>query len=130
MKTLLMTLMMSLSFSGLADLLDIVESMDDLSVVELSNGEKVLAGPEGLSVYTFDIDDEGVSNCFGQCLVTWPALATDKEELPEPFSIHIRPDGTKQIVLDGEPLYYFIGDESPGDISGDNLGGVWHIITL
>lgn len=92
------------------------------------NTRTILSDSNGMTLYTFDVDSEGQSNCHGQCLITWPAFTTDKEKLPEPFNIHIRNDGSKQVTLNGEPLYFFIGDQKVGDINGNGLGGVWHII--
>jgi predicted lipoprotein with Yx(FWY)xxD motif len=99
------------------------------SDVVLEDGRTVLADTDGLTLYTFDIDQNGVSGCFDQCLVTWPALTTEEDSLEAPFGIHIRPDGVKQVTLDNSPLYFFIGDAAKGDINGDGLGSVWHIIT-
>ena len=29
----------------------------------------------------------------------------------------------------GKPVYYYIGDQNPGDVTGDGKGGVWHVLT-
>jgi len=118
----------SLAFAGSLD--EVIKNLNEVKKVELSNNESILAAGNGLTLYTFDADGEGVSNCFGSCLVVWPPLLTDQEELPEPFSIHIREDGAKQVVLDGSPLYFFQSDSEEGQTFGDGIGGVWHIITL
>lgn len=97
--------------------------------VMLDDGRTILADTKGMTLYTFDIDQDGISGCFDQCLVTWPALTTDKDSLDAPFGIHIRADGVKQVTLNNSPLYFFIGDSMEGDINGDGLGSVWHIIT-
>jgi len=98
--------------------------------ISLDDGRTILVDSDsGLTLYTFDVDDAGVSNCFGGCLGTWPAFTTEMESLNAPFGIHIRPDGVKQVTLNDEPLYFFIGDRAEGDITGNGLGGVWHIIT-
>ena len=110
----------------------------------LSTGDTVsiaeggyLVGPDGLSLYTFDNDEPGVSNCEGECLVNWPALsvASETELVVGPgldatqFSTITRSDGSLQVALAEQPLYYFIGDEAPGDINGDGLNDVWHLAT-
>jgi hypothetical protein len=28
----------------------------------------------------------------------------------------------------GKPVYYFAGDKKAGDMAGDGMGGVWHVI--
>ncbi len=39
-----------------------------------------------------------------------------------------RDDGTMQVALDGQPLYYFAGDAAPGDTNGEGVGGVWFVV--
>lgn len=39
-----------------------------------------------------------------------------------------RPDGTKQITLNGWPLYLFAGDSRPGELSGEGVDGTWHAV--
>lgn len=99
--------------------------------VDLGDGRSILADQEsGLTLYTFDMDDPGVSNCFRRCLNAWPVFSTEEDSLESPFGIHVREDGTKQVTLNDQPLYFFVGDRAEGDIAGDDLNGVWHIIEL
>ncbi|VUD66703.1 hypothetical protein TDB9533_03667 [Thalassocella blandensis] len=78
----------------------------------------------GLTLYTFANDEPGKSNCFGQCLVVWPALLADPEDTAQaPFSLIDRQmdnNGTtaKQWAYRGKPLYYFFNDTTPGDTNG------------
>jgi predicted lipoprotein with Yx(FWY)xxD motif len=95
----------------------------------------LLVGANGMTLYTFDKDTAGVSNCEGQCLVNWPALnVAEQGDLATPkdatgkFSTIKRKDGDFQIAYNGMPLYYWIKDKKPGDTTGDKVGGVWHII--
>ena len=40
-----------------------------------------------------------------------------------------RTDGTMQWAYDGKPLYHFIQDKKPGDVTGDGKGdGTWHVV--
>ena len=44
-----------------------------------------------------------------------------------------RTDGTTQATYDGHPLYTYIGDNAPGQASGNNLnlnGGLWHDVPV
>ena len=104
------------------------ELPSEISTFELEEGVTILTNSEGLSLYTFDLDDEGVSNCHETCLRIWPVISTDTEGLAEPFGIHVRPDETRQITLDGAPLYTFFRDEKAGDIKGDGFRGTWHLV--
>jgi predicted lipoprotein with Yx(FWY)xxD motif len=106
------------------------------SVVGVSGtgADGYLVGPTGLTLYTFDNDTEGVSNCSGTCLENWPALTTPADLEPSAVSeadgalaTVTRADGAVQVTYDGLPLYYYVGDSVPGDTSGDGVGGVWHL---
>jgi len=85
---------------------------------------------DGFALYTFDADTANTSNCENACLVNWPAFvpsATD--EAIGDFTIISRSDGTQQWALNGNPLYFYIGDTQRSDINGNNVGGVWHLVT-
>jgi predicted lipoprotein with Yx(FWY)xxD motif len=89
----------------------------------------VLVGSNGMTLYTFDKDSTGKSNCSGGCLASWPAFTAGNASLAGgDFSIVVRDDGTQQWAFQGKPLYFFAGDAKPGEINGDNKGGVWHAL--
>ena len=89
----------------------------------------VLGNRDGRTLYTFDKDSAGKSNCSGGCAAAWPAFTVGNASLAGgDFSIVVRDDGTQQWALLGKPLYFFAGDARPGDINGDNQGGVWHAL--
>ena len=91
---------------------------------------KVLADMKGMTLYTFDKDKKGRSNCYGGCASLWPpaiAKAADKET--KNYSKVKRKDGTYQWAYKGQPLYTWENDVKSGDIGGDGIKGVWHIIT-
>lgn len=97
--------------------------------VTLIAGHAFLTGTNGMTLYTFDNDDTGVSNCYDNCAANWPPyLAAANAVSPgNGFSIIDRNDGTRQWAKDGQPLYFWAGDQVPGDKTGDGVGGVWHI---
>jgi predicted lipoprotein with Yx(FWY)xxD motif len=99
---------------------------DDATLIA---GHGPLTAANGMTLYTFDNDTAGTSNCYDNCAVNWPpyTAAADAQTLAEGFSIVERRDGTAQWAKDSAPLYFWIGDTAPGDISGDGVGGVWHI---
>ena len=89
----------------------------------------VLSNPDGRALYTFDQDSSGRSNCTGGCLAKWPAFtASDASRASGDFSIIVRDDGTRQWAFQGKPLYFFAGDSQPGEVKGDNVGGIWHAL--
>lgn len=90
----------------------------------------VITNHEGMTLYTFDNDTAGVSNCYDSCATSWPPLTADAgTTLPEGFSLISRTDGTMQIAQNSEPLYLWVGDSAPGHTTGDGVGGVWHTAT-
>ncbi|HYK08993.1 MAG TPA: hypothetical protein VEW42_05835 [Candidatus Eisenbacteria bacterium] len=85
----------------------------------------------GMTLYTFDKDTQGVSNCYNACATAWPPYISGAEaqgSLPENITLVTRTDGSKQFAWRGMPLYYYAKDTKVGDITGDGVGGVWHII--
>lgn len=96
------------------------------------NGKSYLADFNGMSLYIFDKDTNGVSNCDAECPTLWPVYtsgATAQGTFPTNISVITRGDGTKQFAWKGMPLYYHFSDKNPGDTTGDGLGGVWHLAT-
>jgi predicted lipoprotein with Yx(FWY)xxD motif len=93
------------------------------------NSAGMLVAPNGMTLYVFDKDAPGKSNCAGGCLAAWPALtAQAAAELKAPFTAIAREDGAKQVAWQGKPLYFYAADQKAGDVAGDNSGGVWHVV--
>jgi len=91
-------------------------------------GKMVLTDANGMTLYIFDKDAPGVTNCYDQCAVNWPPLIADASATPEgEFTLVDRTDGTKMWAYKGWPLYYWKDDVNPGDTTGDGVGGVWHL---
>jgi predicted lipoprotein with Yx(FWY)xxD motif len=101
----------------------------EFTVTKASVG-KILANSKGLSVYSFDKDKKGVSNCYGACANNWPPVLTKKSFSKGEFSTAERTDGGIQVQYKNKPLYLWVGDKKSGDINGDNIKGVWHIIKM
>ncbi|MGH6608985.1 MAG: COG4315 family predicted lipoprotein [Burkholderiaceae bacterium] len=94
---------------------------------QVSNG--VMASKEGKTLYTFDKDTAGKSNCNGGCATAWPPFIVANAALAGgDFTVVKRDDGASQWAYKGMPLYFFAGDAKAGDVNGDKQGGVWHVI--
>lgn len=88
----------------------------------------VLVDANGMTLYTFDKDGNNTSNCYDQCATNWPPLMAKAGASADGYySIVERNDGTQQWAYNGDPLYLWVGDQAPGDKTGDGVGGVWHI---
>ncbi|MBE7528235.1 MAG: hypothetical protein HND44_18065 [Chloroflexi bacterium] len=96
---------------------------------------RFLVGPEGLTLYRFNPDDPGISNCYDECAFYWPPLLLDEGEaltggagVVGKLGTTERDDGTVQVTYGGMPLYYWILDENPGDATGQAVDDVWYVV--
>lgn len=89
----------------------------------------MIADAKGMTLYTFDKDAGGVSACYDDCAAKWPPyLGKAADKMTKGWTLVDRKDGAKQWAYDAKPVYYFAGDKAKGDMKGDGLGGVWHVI--
>lgn len=105
-----------------------------LATADSALGEIVVDGA-GLTVYVFDKDTagSGTSACTGGCLQAWPAVTTDSAEpavdgVDGEVGTITRDDGTRQVTLDGRPLYSYAVDAQAGDVTGQGVQGVWWVV--
>lgn len=89
----------------------------------------LLADAAGRTLYTFDKDTTGKSNCSGGCLAAWPVFAAKPGAKAQgDFGLIDAAGGQQQWTIKGKPLYYFAGDAQPGERNGDGSGGTWHVV--
>jgi len=82
-----------------------------------------------MTLYTFDKDTAGKSNCNGKCAEFWPPVKAAADAKPVgDLTIITRDDGSKQWADGGKPLYTFAKDTKPGDTLGNNFKNIWHVI--
>lgn len=94
------------------------------------NGHKVYTDSQGMTLYTFDKDSAGKSNCDGDCATKWPPFKAAAGAAAEGnWTVVERSDGTMMWAYHGKPLYTYEGDKKAGDATGDGLGGAWHLAT-
>ena len=90
----------------------------------------LLAGPNGMTLYTFDRDaaGSGKSVCSGPCAANWPPLmAAASDQGSGDYSVITRDDGQKQWAYKGKPLYFWAKDAKPGDKTGDGFNSIWRV---
>ncbi|MER9214505.1 hypothetical protein NKI56_29745 [Mesorhizobium sp. M0622] len=91
-------------------------------------GTKIYTDANGMTLYTYDKDKTGKSNCYDKCAANWPPLKAEAGAKAEgEWTIVDRTDGTKMWAYEGKPLYTFIKDKKAGDVTGEGVAGVWHI---
>ena len=89
---------------------------------------KTLVDANGMTLYTFDRDAPGKSNCNGPCATNWPPLAAASETgASGDWTVVTRDDGAKQWAYKGKPLYRWKDDKKAGDVTGDGFNNVWRV---
>jgi predicted lipoprotein with Yx(FWY)xxD motif len=95
--------------------------------VTMVGGTEVLADSGGRTLYTTPVEQGGKILCVDACTSFWePVVASAAEAdsaadaLNTDLGVVDRPDGDRQLTLDGLPLYTFT-DEGPGQLEGDGF---------
>lgn len=89
---------------------------------------KALVDGAGMTLYRYDRDSTGASNCNGVCANNWPPFKAPADaKASGDWTVITRKDGGKQWAFKGKPLYTFYKDGDPGDAKGDGVNDVWHI---
>lgn len=89
----------------------------------------LVTAKNGMTLYVFDKDTGGISSCYDDCAKMWPAyLGKAADKLTEGWTLVKRTDGMMQWAYDSKPVYFFKDDKKKGDMAGDGMGGVWHVI--
>ncbi|MGI0092120.1 MAG: hypothetical protein ACREBS_10455, partial [Nitrososphaerales archaeon] len=92
-----------------------------------------LTNASGYTLYFRATDPgNGSSTCTGGCVSNWPLFNAGTGTLKVPsvlntssFGVATRADGQKQTTYNGYPLYYYVGDKSPGQITGQEKGNFY-----
>ena len=104
-------------------------SMDDgpAKVGDTAMG-KVLTDGKGMTLYTFDRDAAGKSNCNGPCAQAWPPLAASSDaKTAGDWSVVTRDDGSKMWAYKSKPVYTWQRDTKAGDTTGEGFNNVWRV---
>lgn len=90
----------------------------------------------GFALYYFTADKpgSGTSACYGTCTIYWkPFYAASPTVQSGIGSAYLgtinRTGGGEQLTYNGWPLYTYVGDKAPGQVSGQGLatfGGTWY----
>ncbi|MFJ2032829.1 phosphatase PAP2 family protein [Streptosporangium sp. NPDC087985] len=98
---------------------------------------KILVDGKGDTLYLFEADKGTNSTCYSACATAWPPLTTTGKPQagsgasPALLGTTSRTDHTTQVTYNGHPLYYFVSDTKPGDITGqgvDSFGAKWYVL--
>lgn len=95
---------------------------------------KIITDSQGRTLYLFSHDTGKKSTCTGACASNWPPFTAASKPAASggisagALTLVKRSDGSKQVTLNGHPLYYFAGDQSAGQTNGqgvDEFGAEW-----
>lgn len=96
----------------------------------------IVVNAKGDTVYVFESDtaNSGKSTCYGACASSWPAVTTTSatptvKGVTGTVGTITRTDGSKQVTLDGMPLYTFASDTKPGAVGGQGIGNTWYVVS-
>jgi predicted lipoprotein with Yx(FWY)xxD motif len=96
----------------------------------------ILTDSDGRTLYRYTKDTVNVSSaCYGRCATSWPPLLI-ADGVPVAgegvngnlLGVLTRTDGTRQVMYNGMPLYYYAKDANAGDTNGQLVGNVWYIV--
>jgi predicted lipoprotein with Yx(FWY)xxD motif len=95
----------------------------------------ILVGGNGMTLYLFTKDTPNETTCYGKCATAWPPLLIDENGkvtagpgVTGTFSTVARGDGTYMVAYNDVALYYYQKDTKPGDVLGEGVQDVWHIV--
>lgn len=106
-----------------------------LALSETDQLGKFLVDDKGMTLYLYTKDTPGTSNCYGGCAAAWPPLlgssaTVSGSDLDQSLvGTTTRTDGSTQITYNGWPLYYYAKDKQAGDVTGQDVGGVWYVVS-
>lgn len=115
------------------------QQLSELQTAERQPFGEYLADAQGRALYMFTADEKGSgqSACTGPCAEAWPPAITQGqpklgEEIDQSKLGTIqRQEGTSQVTYNGWPLYYFVQDQGPGQVTGQDktgFGGEWYVV--
>ncbi len=106
--------------------------------VATSSLGSILVDSTGRTLYLFKADVGTKSRCAGACATAWPPLlATGKPTAgtglaTSKLGTTTRSGGNQQVTYNGHPLYLFIKDKEPGDVTGQGVtafGAAWFALS-
>jgi predicted lipoprotein with Yx(FWY)xxD motif len=100
-------------------------------------GQQILVDSKGISLYLFVADTGTASTCYNGCAQIWPPVLTTGAPVAGSgaqtslLGTTTRTDGKVEVTYAGHPLYYFVQDKQPGDVTGqavNSFGALWWVV--
>lgn len=97
-----------------------------------------LVDARGRTLYLFEADTPNVSKLSRAGFRVWPAFSATRAPRAghgvsaSKIGLIRGPNGSKQVTYNRHPLYYYVGDQKPGDTHGQGLnqfGALWYVLS-
>jgi predicted lipoprotein with Yx(FWY)xxD motif len=110
-----------------------------VSVKRIDGLGSVLVNARGMALYTPEQEAGGKVLCTGGCTAIWQPQTSQAGKPKAPsgvgkLGVITRPNGVKQLTVDGRPLYSFVQD-TPGKVTGNGIADAfagqrftWHAV--
>src|SRR4051794_27014297 len=98
----------------------------------------ILVDGKGRVLYLFTKERTRKARCYGTCAQAWPPFTTKgkpkagKGTDPKLVGTTKRKSGKRQVTYNGHPLYYYVTDDEPGEITCQDVfefGGRWLVVS-
>jgi predicted lipoprotein with Yx(FWY)xxD motif len=105
--------------------------------ITASDYGQILTSGRGRSLYLFTADQGKASNCSGDCATAWPPYIIKSKPVAGPgarsgkIGTTRRSDGSLQATYAGHPVYFYEGDDEPGEVlcqAVNEFGGYWYVL--
>jgi predicted lipoprotein with Yx(FWY)xxD motif len=98
---------------------------------------RILASGRGRALYLFTADTGKASTCSGDCAMAWPPYIVKRKPVAGSgaksglIGTTRRSDGRLQATYAGHPVYFYEGDNEPGEVlcqAVNEFGGYWYVV--
>jgi predicted lipoprotein with Yx(FWY)xxD motif len=107
-----------------------------LRITDSDYGRIVTSG-RARALYLFTADTGRASTCTGDCATAWPPYLVKRKPVAAPgvkaglIGTTRRSDGRLQATYAGHPVYFYEGDNEPGEVlcqAVNEFGGYWYVL--
>ena len=98
---------------------------------------RILVDGSGRALYLFTKEGGPKARCYGGCAQAWPVFYARGEVRAgrgargDLIGTTRRRGGRRQVTYAGHPLYYYVTDRNPGEVTCQNVvefGGTWLVV--
>jgi predicted lipoprotein with Yx(FWY)xxD motif len=136
LKTRLIAVAALAAFGAIVGLAGAAASVTMKTTLNSSLGATIVVSATGRTLYHDAAEAKNTVKCVSACATEWRPLIVTAGAKPvagtglaaAKVGVLKRPDGKMQVTYAGLPLYLYAGDSKAGQVNGQGVGGVWHVI--